>query len=563
MLSLMPDFTSRLVLGLSCVLAGATIARAEPVPLYGRFEQAFTAGPDAPAFADFNVRFTAPSGRAVTRPGFYDGGRTYRVRFMPAEEGRWSYATVAAVPGLENQSGTFDVRRATDPKTRFARHGPVRIAASGTHLEHLDKTPFFFLGDTVWNGPLLAKPDHWQTFLGDRVAKRFTAIQFVMCAPWRTAPTNAEGLVAYAGETDVAINPEFYRRIDQRMDAIADAGMLSAPVLLWAWGKRDAGQALSEADAVRVIRYQVARYQAHPVLWLLNGDGKYEGAVADRWKRIGRAVFAGKVNEPAAYHPPVTLHPGGRQWPYASFRGEAWLDVYGYQSGHSNAPDNFRWINAGPVSKAWRQEPAVAYMNLEPPYEAHLFGGTKKPFTAHDVRRACYWSLLAAPVAGLTYGGHGIWSWQEVDGLPYDHPYTGMAKAWQEAKDLPGASDMGRMADLFTSIDWPALRPAPELLAVQPAAAADAAGRDAEVAVEPNRAGDPAKFVAAAKSEAGDLAIFYLPVGGDVTVRADRLKSGLKAEWFDPRTGNRRPAAAKDGGVYAAPDAQDWVLLMR
>lgn len=545
MLPAMPHFTSSVVLGCMIVAACATATRADPVPLYGRFEQAFTAGDGVPAFADLAVRFTAPSGKQVTRPGFYDGGQTYRVRFLPNEEGKWSYATVAQAAGLANGSGTFEVRKSPDAKNLFLRHGPIRVSKDGTHLEHLDGTPFFFLGDTVWNGPLLAKRDHWETFLRDRVDKGFSAIQFVMYAPWRTAPTNAEGQVAFAGDKDVVINPDFYRRMDERMDAIADDGLLSVPVLLWAWSKKDAGQALPEADAIRVIRYQLARYQAHPVLWILNGDGKYEGEVADRWKRIGRAVFEPKVAEPDAYHPPVTMHPVGRQWPYANFRGERWLDVYGYQSGHSAAPDALRWIHSGPVGKEWQREPAKPYLNLEPPYEAHLFSATKKPFTAHDVRRAAYWSLLVAPAAGLTYGGHGIWSWQEVEGLPFDHPYTGVAKPWQQAKDLPGAADMGRMANFFRSIDWTRLRPDPGLLAEQPGTA------------------DPAKFVAAARSEAGDLTVFYLPAGGEVRVQPGRIRAGLKPEWFDPRTGDRRPAAEQGNSVYAAPDGQDWVLLMR
>jgi len=519
---------------------------ADAIPLFGRFDHAFTADPAVPPFTDFAVRFTAPSGKTTTHPGFYDGGQTYRVRFAPLEEGTWKYATVVAAgtKGLADQAGTFEVKRSAKPPHRFLQHGPIRVARSGIHLEHVDGTPFFFLGDTVWNGPLLAKKDHWDTFLGDRVAKHFTAIQFVMVAPWRTAPKNAEGLVAFTVEKDITIHPEFYRRMDERMDAIESAGLASVPVLLWAWGKKDAGQSLPEADAIRLIRYQLARYNAHPVLWILNGDGRYEGETAERWKRIARAVFAPKLDQPDAYFPPVTLHPGGGMWPYAGFRNEKWLDVHGYQSSHSNSPGLLRWIQSGPVSKEWRQEPIRPYINLEPAYEGHLSGQTKKPFTALDVRQACYWSLLCAPVAGLTYGGHGIWSWQEVDGLPFDHPYTGMAKAWQQAKDLPGAADVGRMADLFTSLNWPALRPHPTLLKAQPGAT------------------DPTRFVAAARSESGDLALLYLPAGGDVTLVPTELKPNLTAEWFDPRTAKRQPAKATEN-TYTAPSGEDWVLVLK
>ena len=352
-------------------------------------------------------------------------------------------------------AGAFAAKRSERPATRFQQHGPVRVSASGYHLEHLDGTPFFFLSDTAWNGVLLSKEDHWETYLKDRVAKRFTAVQFVILSPWRAAPTNAEGQVGFeVRDGKLAINPGFYDRIDRRMDQLEAAGLLSVPVLMWAWGKKDAGQSLSEEDAARVIRYEVARYGAHPVLWILNGDGNYRGPVAERWKKIGRAVFAEKSAEAAdrrAYHPAVTLHPGGSQWPYAEFRDEAWLDVWGYQSSHSDSPANFKWINAGPVSREWSQFRKV-YINLEPPYEDHVSGFSKKRFDAFAVRRAAWWSVLAAPAAGVSYGGHGIWSWQEVAGLPFDHPYTGVAQRWQEAVELPGA-DFDEALGLVLRVD--------------------------------------------------------------------------------------------------------------
>ncbi len=47
------------------------------------------------------------------------------------------------------------------------------------------------------------------------------------------------------------------------MNAINEQGLVAAPVLLWANQRNDLGNTLSEADAIRLIRYQVARYGAH------------------------------------------------------------------------------------------------------------------------------------------------------------------------------------------------------------------------------------------------------------------------------------------------------------
>src|SRR3712207_7902372 len=44
-------------------------------------------------------------------------------------------------------------------------------------------------------------------------------------------------------------------------------------------------------------------------------------------------------------HAPVTLHPGGQQWPYDAFREEGWLGYLGYQSGHGDGDEAWRWTD--------------------------------------------------------------------------------------------------------------------------------------------------------------------------------------------------------------------------
>jgi hypothetical protein len=51
------------------------------------------------------------------------------------------------------------------------------------------------------------------------------------------------------------------------------------------------GFALPEDQAILIARYMVARWQAHDVVWILPGDGDFRGEKAEKWKRIGRAVF--------------------------------------------------------------------------------------------------------------------------------------------------------------------------------------------------------------------------------------------------------------------------------
>ncbi|HWV55987.1 MAG TPA: DUF4038 domain-containing protein, partial [Longimicrobiales bacterium] len=327
------------------------------------------------------------------------------------------------------------------------------VASSGTHLEHADGTPFFWLVDTSWNGPLLSDSADWELYLRDRRDKLFTGIQFVT-THWRTAPTNAEGLVAYTGHDDIRIDPEFFRRLDARIDAINAAGLLAVPVLLWTLGPDDASPGrLPESEAVRLARYLVARYQANHVMFFLPGDGTYTGENAERWKRIGSAVFD------IAGHAPVMLHPGGLHWPYDEWREVDWLAVAAYQSGHGDDDNALRWIHSGPPALSWREEPIRPFINVEPPYEGHRAYQSGAPHSAYTVRRAVYWSLLNAPTAGVSYGAHGVWSWEPEPGVPLNHSGSGEARPWFEAIGLPGSTSMRHAAALFQSLDWWRLRP--------------------------------------------------------------------------------------------------------
>jgi len=232
-------------------------------------------------------------------------------------------------------------------------------------------------------------------------------------------------------------------------------------------------------------------------------------------------------------------------WPWESFRDENWLDFIIYQSGHGDDANTLRWIHSGPPHQHWQDPPPRPFINIEPPYEGHLGYQSRKPHTDYVTRRAIYWSLLNAPTAGVTYGAHGVWSWHTAVGQPpTDHPTTGVAKTWREALPFPGSTQMKYLEEFFTSLAWWTLRPDDGLLAEQP-------GRE-----------DPARYISASRSESGDLAVIYLPVGGEVGIVEKILKKGLLAVWFDPRTGKRTPIQSSAQNLFLAPDQQDWVLLL-
>lgn len=521
--------------------AGLWAAESPLVPRWGRWEGEFEATQKAPTDLEFQAEVLAPDGSRRQVSGFLDGGAQWCIRLMPDQLGVWRYTTWSRPPvtGLDRQQGRFTcVQKNGD--NRFLRHGAVCVKGGGEHhFVHADGTPFFWLGDTVWTGPAISTAEDWSRYLEDRRAKRFTVVQYNALAPWRVIQTDAEGHPAFTGSNPIRLDPQFFRRLDARLEEANRQGLAGAHVLIWSNSAKDPGKFLGEEDLIRLARYQVARYSAYHVFWILAGDDQYAKS-GPMWRRIGQAVFG------SGPHAPVTVHPCGKSWPWHDWRDEHWLDFLGYQSGHGDGDKVWQWLTSGPVAQSWRDFGARPIINLEPPYEDHLAYQSHQPQPASNVRRAVWWSLLIAPPAGVTYGAHGLWSWQTVGGqVPADHAKSGVAKVWHEAMALPGSRQMQYVVELLDTLDWWRLRPAQDLLAEQPG----------ESSAE--------RFVALAASPSHDLAVAYLPAGGTIRLKTGEIAS-LPARWYNPRSGQwGGDAPCEASSSYRAPDQEDWVLVWK
>lgn len=531
----------------------ASVLAADPVVAkWGRFEHTFessVAYSNPIQQATLRVTFMSPAGETNGVYGFWDGGKTWRVRFSPNRPGKWAWAatcTDTQNKGLHLQSGSF-VCTAPAGKTRFEEHGPVRVARSGFTLEHDDGTPFFWLADTAWNGALLSTPKDWDFYLQTRARQKFNAVHWVT-TQWRASPNgDLKGEAAFTGKEKISVNPEFFRRLDEKADAANKAGLLNVPVLLWAIGGRSAdknpGAFLPEDQDILLARYMVARWQANACVWILAGDGHYFGGEGAKWKRIGRAVF----ND--IPHAPVIMHPQGRHWLLNDFKDEKWIGIIGYQSGHGDSDEALSWLTRGPVVQDWNKEPHHPIINLEPPYEGHLAYESKKPFSADLVRRTLYWSLLNAPTAGVSYGGHGVWGWDDGTKPPTDHPGTGTPLPWQKALTMPCAEQMTNLVNFFTTmIPFHTLRPAPDAVVNNPG----------------NQS--PRKYVAAARSENKDLTVVYVPEDRTIEILLSSLPPSPEVKWFNPRTGENSAAVAvitDTTAQFPTPSEGDWILWMQ
>ena len=161
--------------------------------------------------------------------------------------------------------------------------------------------------------------------------------------------------------------------------------------------------------------------------------------------------------------------------------------------------------------------------------------------TANFARRVMWWSLLINTPAGVSYSAKDVANWTTTKGHDAEQP-------WREALALPGARAIAPMAFFFDPIDFWSLKPfAGDVLGVSGGSSL----RD---------------YIAACKSEAGNLTLIYVPEERVVKVLASAWPASTEVKWFNPRTGQSRPAvptvASSAVREFTTPSAGDWVLLV-
>lgn len=474
-----------------------------------------------------SAAFISPLGETNRAEGFWDGGKTWRVRFAPDMPGQWSYHTTCsdvANTNLHALRGEFKCVAALT-KTALDQHGPIRVARDLRRFEHADRSPFLWLGDVAWNGARLSAPDEWQAYSDLRASQKFTVTQ------WTLSPgVDVKGESAFTGTNTLAINIPFFQRLDAKVEAANRAGLVCAIAPLQELAGADA--ALSEEAAADLLRYAKARWSANHIVWLLAVEGDNIGMRVDRWKRIGRAVFANGA------HAPVVLLPGETHWLLDEFREEAWLDAFALPT---IAPDEngLQWMLSGPLAQEWRKNPPRPILNLTPAPEQAADGS--------DARRMLWLSLLSQPVAGASYCAAPVMNWEtNIVTNPSMTPRT--LPAWRNALFLPGVKAVSTAGEFFRTLDFRPLQPAGRLLKFQP-------GLDA-----------PRRHIAAVGTDSKALALAYVPEERAIELNRESLPANLAVSWLDVRSGAQRPAIAVLSGAacsFPTPEAGDWLLVIK
>jgi hypothetical protein len=227
--------------------------------------------------------------RSVDVTGFYDGDGQYRVRFMPDEEGSWTYTTKSNRPELDGKTGSFLVK---PPSAN--NHGPVRVRHV-SHFAYEDGAPYVPVGTTCYA---------W-IHQGDRLEEQ--TLETLRSAPFNKMRMcvfpkhyvyNDNEPVYYpferdgSGRNDLArFSPAFFRHLEKRIGDLLALGVEADLILFHPYDNWGYSKMPAEADD-RYLRYLVARLSAYRNVWwsLANEYDFMKAKTMADWDRFFRIV---------------------------------------------------------------------------------------------------------------------------------------------------------------------------------------------------------------------------------------------------------------------------------
>ncbi|WP_368517572.1 DUF5060 domain-containing protein [Rhizobium sp.] len=235
------------------------------VEKWGVFEVAFNGPSGGNPYLDvaFDAVFSQNS-REVRVPGFYDGDGVYRVRFMPDNEGDWSFRTRSKTLELDGRTGSFVAIKPSE-----GNHGPVHVR-NKFHFAYADGKPFLSFGTTCYawtHQPLEMQAQTLETLKKSHFNKIRMGV-FPKDYPYNVnEPLYACFEKGADGREDFdRPNPLLFRHFESQVAALCDLG-IEADIIMFhpydRWGYAD----MSAEQDFRYVAYLAARLAAYRNVW--------------------------------------------------------------------------------------------------------------------------------------------------------------------------------------------------------------------------------------------------------------------------------------------------------
>ena len=581
------------MLWISAVLAGvAAAAPGKTVGVWQKVEITLqAAGTYKNPYTDVEV-WVDLKGPGFTKRcyGFWDGGRTFRVRVLATALGTWSWRSGSAPndAGLAGGSGTFTARAWTEAEKAAnpCRRGMVRPTPNGHAFQYADKTPLFLIGDTWWATATFRYRWHdddtprplgpgagFKDYVRFRHRQEFNCIAMIAAFPnwandgkprgmkmpdgtvlrsaWGQAGTrSAKDMTDEAGRRAFAfpgkvpgyekiipdlerINPAYFHGMDRKIDHLNARGMI--PFIEVA--RRDIGQVWKKYHPwpdsyTRYVQYIWSRYQANICLFSpIHLDTPAQSIPTKDWNQAANAVISTYGPPPFGTLAGTNSNPSSlRNWGHVD--KAKWLRFH--QVGNRRTHDLYPYL-----TEIFKTKPPVPGINGEPYYDGMLDGAGGSKTAALYCRSAMYGSVLSGGLGGHIYGAGGwqggMWS-GEVEAAS-KWPIWKVIQ-WQSADQM---RHLKRFV-LSEGAKYQQLVPSADLLS-------------------PGRSGKPNSCLGWAYcARTADRALFLLYFERDcprAVLSGARPGATYRGRWFDPRTGKWIGSA----DVVLAADARGGISL--
>lgn len=404
-----------------------------------------TTEPLNPFTVSFSAEATGPGGIKLTLPGFYDGNKTWKLRFSPTKEGAWVIKTFSDESNLNNKQVKFSCIKNHNP----AMHGGLLVDPKNKHhFIYEDGTHWFPNGyEANWLWALDSNDNKLPTinpFLDKLNNYGFNFIlinAYCYDTKWRAGKSEAEDygpttLYPWNGSNK---SPDFthfslayWKHYDAVIEAMYKHGIV-AHIYFKVYNKEVTWMKNGSAEDDMYHKWIVARYAAYPnIIWDLAKEANYEKSTE---YKVDRLKFI-RANDP--YHRPLTVH----------------TDIATYDKGAYNAVTDFRshqeqssHLHATTLKQLAQNTWPV--LNVESGYEYGPKGPSDKTY-----------SHVHSPEETAKF----IWEIQMAGGYnAYYYTYT----AWDvvRTKDTPpGYAYLKNFYNFFTKTKYWLLQPADSLV---------------------------------------------------------------------------------------------------
>ncbi|MBR4051127.1 MAG: DUF4038 domain-containing protein [Clostridia bacterium] len=435
----------------------------------------------ADPFNDVDIElYLYSNGRLYKIPGFWDGGNTWKIRFVCPFEGVWYFKTVCT----DEENTSMHAKTGKVNCTEYSgeldiyKHGFVTTNAGKKYFTYDDGTPFFYLGDTHWSlGGETA--DMVKTICEKRVSQGFTVIQ--------SEPID-EKFDFSNGITQVDM--EGLHRYDKKFGIIAENGLTHANAQFFFpysmeliinnfGGVEENGEMSDSVKAYleKISRYWVARYSAYPVIWTLgqevDNDFYWNDTTHPMWNYENNPykLVAEYIEKYDAYDHPLSAHQ----------ENVGATSVYGNGEGASDKckvyfkdamPSCFRdvkehdfyavqWHPSKTEQSDFRIEKDCWYNSQGKPainYEGQYCYLWTKNFGS---RMQGYLAFLGG-MYGYGWGGHDTWSYLNIydeendssDGVDTITSEEKINATWEDTLEYESSYQVGYMRSFLEKTEW-------------------------------------------------------------------------------------------------------------